>query len=329
MKLSVTIAALGLLLSAHAAANEYSLLLKTHKYADAERVANARLAQDAGNADALVALNEVSLAEGRTDDAVTLGERCIAAQPKVSGCHVAFGNALGIKAVSAGMMAGMRYAGKVREAFKTAVELDPQNMDARFSLMMYYLQAPSIVGGGISKAQDLAAQTALVNPDAGKLMMARLDAAGDKLAKAEAAALAMPVSANEAVADGQRDLLNNLAYKYLADKKYADSERLYREAYKRFPDSEGAVYGIARVQQEQGKHREAIAGFEQASAMTRRASIWYRIAKSQQALGDNLNAIGSYGKALAFKPALPEKMRADADEQLHALRMKSAAVKPG
>lgn len=328
MKFSATIAALGLLLSTHAAANEYSVMLKTHKYADAERVANAKLAQDAGNANALVALSEVSIAEGRTDDAVKLGERCVAAQPKVSSCHVAFGNALGIKAMSAGMMAGMRYAGKVREAFKTAVELDPQNMDARFSLMTYYMQAPSIVGGGSAKAQALAAQTSLVNPEAGKLMMARLDAADDKLAKAEAAALAMPVSGYEAVADGQRDLLNNLAYKYLGDKKYADSERLYREAHKRFPDSEGALYGIARVQQEQGKHREAIAGFEQASTMTRRASTWYRIGKSQQALGDNLNAIGSYGKALAFKPALPEKMRADADEQLHALRMKAVAAKP-
>lgn len=329
MKSSVIIAALGVLLSTQAAANEYSVLLKTHKYAEAERIANAKLAQDPANADALVALSEVGLAEGRTDDAVKLGERCVAAQPKASSCHLAFGNALGRKAVSAGMMAGISYAGKVREAFKTAVELDPQNMEARFSLMTYYMQAPSIVGGGSAKAQALATQTALVNPEAGKLMMARLDAADDKLAKAEAAALAMPVSSNEAVADGQRDLLNNLGYNYLNEKKYADSERLYREAHKRFPDSEGAVYGIARVQQELGKHREAIAGFEQASAMTRRASTWYRIGKSQQALGDNLDAIGSYGKALAFRPALPEKMRADADAQLQALRMKSVAAKPG
>lgn len=324
MKSHLTIAAgaLALLVSAQAAANEYSALLRTHKYADVERIANARLAQDAGNADALVALNEVSLAEGRTDDAVKLGERCVAAQPKGSNCHLAFGNALGRKAMTAGMMSAMSYAGKVREAFKTAVELDPQNMDARFSLMTYYMQAPAIVGGGTAKAQALAAQTALLHPEAGKLMMARLDAADDKIAKAEAAALAMPVSSNEAVADGQRDLLNNLGYNYLNDKKYADSERLYREALKRFPDSEGAVYGIARVQQELGKHREAIAGFEQASTMTRRASTWYRTGQSQQALGDKLNAIGSYGKALAFKPALPEKMRTDAEERLNALRKK-------
>lgn len=320
MKFSVTAAALGVLLSTHAAANEYSSLLKTHKYADAERLANARLAQDAANADALVALNEVSLVEGRTDDAVKLGERCIAAQPKVSSCHVAFGTALGIKAMSAGMMAGMRYAGKVREALKTAVELDPQNMDARFSLMTYYMQAPGVVGGGTAKAQALAAQTAQLNPEAGKLMMARLDAADDKLARAEAAALAMPVSANEAVADGQRDLLNNLAYRYLSDKKYADGERLYREAYKRFPDSEGAVYGIARIQQEQGKHREAIAGFEQMIGMSPRATAYYRIGQSQQALGEKAKALAAFEKALSFKAGVSPKMKSDAEEQMKALR---------
>jgi tetratricopeptide (TPR) repeat protein len=319
MKSSLIIAAC-MLLCAQAGANEYSALLKTYKYAEVERIANAKLAQDGGNADALVALTSVGLAEGRTEDAVKLGERCVAAQPKASNCHLAFGNALGNKIMSAGMLSAMSYAGKVRDAFKTAVELDPQNMDARFSLMTYYMQAPGIAGGGSGKAQALAAQTAALNADAGKLMMARLDAADDKLAKAEAAVLAMPVSSHEAVADGQRDLINNLGYKYLSDKKYADSERMFREAHKRFPDSESAVYGIARVQQEQGKHREAIASFEQAGAMNRRASTWYRIAQSQQALGDKLNAVGSYGKALRFSPALSPKMAADASEQLNALR---------
>jgi tetratricopeptide (TPR) repeat protein len=317
---AIAVGALGLLLCAQASANEYSALMKARKFDDVARIASAKLAQDAGNADALVVTSEVALAEGRIDDAVKLGERCIAAQPKVSNCHLAYGNALGTKAVTAGIMSAIGYAGKIRDAFKTAVELDPQNMDARFSLMTYYMQAPGVVGGGTGKAQALAAQTALINPEAGKLMLARLDAADDKFAKAEATVLGMPVSSNEAVAEGQRDLINNLGQKYLSDKKYADSERMFREAQKRFPDSENAVYGMARVQQELGKHREAIAGFEQANAMTRRATSWYRIAKSQQALGDKPNAVASYGKALAFKPALPPKMRADADEQLKLVR---------
>jgi tetratricopeptide (TPR) repeat protein len=151
-------------------------------------------------------------------------------------------------------------------------------------------------------------------------MLARLDASDDKFAKAEAAVLAMPVSSNDAVADGQRDLMINLGNKYLSDKKYADSERLFREAMKRFPDSDGAVYGLARLQQEQGRHREAITGMEQAIAMYSRAAPFYGIGQSQQALGEKAKAVAAFEKALSFKSGMPPKMKADAEEQVRLLR---------
>jgi tetratricopeptide (TPR) repeat protein len=325
MKSSLAIAAgaLGVVLSAQAAANEYSALLKTHKYAEVERVANAKLAQDAGNADALVAKSDAiraSGAEGRIEEAVKLGERCVAAHPQASDCHLALGNALGTKALTAGMMAAMGYAGTIRDSFKKAVELDPQNMDARFSLLQYYMQAPGIAGGGTGKAQALAAQTATLNGDAGKLMMARLDTSDDRMAHSEALVMAMATSTNEAVADAQRDLLNSIGSKYLTDKKLGDSERIYREAIRRFPNSHGALYGLARVQQEQGKHREAIAGMEQVIAMVARAGAWYRIGQSQQALGDKAKAAAAYDKALSFASGLPKNLRSDAEDQLKALR---------
>jgi tetratricopeptide (TPR) repeat protein len=182
------------------------------------------------------------------------------------------------------------------------------------------MQAPAIVGGGTGKARALAEQTASINADAAKVMTARLDAADDKLARAEASVLSMATSSNDAVADAQRDLLVNLGNKYMSDKRYADSERLYREAQKRFPDSEAAVYGLARVMQEQGKHREAIAGMEQAAAMNPRASAHYRIGQSLQALGEKAKALAAYEKALSFKSGLPSKMKSDAEVQMKALR---------
>ena len=325
MKSSLAIAAgaLCVVLSAQAAANEYSVLLRTYKFAEVERVANAKLAQDAGNADALVAKTDAILGsggEGRIEEAVKLGERCVAAHPQVSNCHLALGNALGNKAVTGGIMSAMGYAGTIRDSFKKAVELDPQNMDARFSLLQYYMQAPGIVGGGTGKAQALAAQTATLNADAGKLMMARLDAADGGMARAEAMVMAMATSSNEAVADAQRDLMKSIGNKYLTDKKLGDSERIYREAVRRFPDSQGSLFGLARVQQEQGKHREAIAGMEQVIAMVPSAGAWYRIGQSQQALGDKAKAAAAYDKALSFKSGLPKNFKSDAEDQLKILR---------
>ena len=325
MKLpSISLAALCLLLAGQSArANDYTALLKARKYAEVERAAGARLAQEPGNADALVARSEAILAfgpESRIEEAVKLGEQCVAAHPQLSNCHLAYGNALGVKAMNSGMMAAIRYAGTIRDAFAKAVELDPQNIDARFSMLQYYIQAPSIAGGGTDKARSFAAQTATLNADAGKLMAASLDIDAEQYAKAEAAALAVRPGANEALADAQRDVLTSLGSKYVNEKKYADAERVFQEVQKRFPDSDSGPYGLARAQQEQGKHREAVVGFEKALALADRPHIHYRLARSWQALNDKPRAIAAFEKALAFKGGLNKKFRADAEDQLKALK---------
>ena len=321
---SISLAALCLLVVGQSAcANEYTALLRARKYAEAERAASARLAQDPANADALIARSDAIRGAGqesRIEEAVKLGEQCVAAHPQVANCHLAYGNALGSKAMNSGMMAAMRYASTIRDSFAKAVELDPQNINARFSMLQYYVQAPSIAGGGAEKAQAFAAQTATVNPDAGKLLAATLDIGAEQYAKAEAAALAVRPGANEALADQQRDVLTNLGGKYINEKKYADAERVFQEVVKRFPDSDGGPYGLALVQQEQGKHREAIAGFEKALTLADRPHIYYRLARSWQALNDKPKAIAAFEKALAFKGGLNKKFRADAEEQLKALR---------
>lgn len=66
------------------------------------------------------------------------------------------GRAAGRKADSAGPIAGLKLAHRVRDAFELAVRLDPSNIDAVDDLADFYLQAPSIVGGGTDKARALA-----------------------------------------------------------------------------------------------------------------------------------------------------------------------------
>lgn len=321
-----TAAALLLLASlcAGASASDYSALMKARKFADAEQLANSRLAQDPDNAEALAAKVSAILSAGkqeRYDEAAKLAERCVAAHPKVAACHLALGNALGSKALANGIMSALGYAGTIRDAFKQAVELDPQNMEARLSLMSYYLQAPAIVGGGSGKARTLATQTAAVNGEAGKLMQARLDADAERIGAAEAAVLAMPVSADEAIADGQRDLLVAIGGAHMKAKRLPEAERVLREAARRFADSDGPLYSLARVQQEQGKHREAVPLFEQVLARTPGGAAWYRLGQSHQALGEKNKAVTAYERALAMT-GLPKVGRTDAEAQLQVLKQK-------
>jgi tetratricopeptide (TPR) repeat protein len=196
-------------------ASEYQALIKEHRYAEAEHAADARLAQDPADRDALIAKSEAILGRGqasRIEEAVKLAEQCVAAHPRDSNCHLALGNALGAKASNAGVSA-MGYAHTIRDSFKQAVELDPHNLDARFALLQYYIQAPRVAGGGTGKAKALASETAAVNNDAAKLMQAALDLAAGHDDKAAAEALAVDARGDQALSDFQRDLLAKIRAK--------------------------------------------------------------------------------------------------------------------
>jgi tetratricopeptide (TPR) repeat protein len=226
--------------SAGAGADEYSSLLRARKFAEVEMLANARLALDPDDANALAAKADAIVATGpaaRFDEAVALAERCIAAHPQRSGCFLALGNALGAKATHAGPVSAMGHAARIRDAVTKAVELDPRNTDARFALLDYYMQAPAIIGGGKGKARALAAQTNAINPAAARLMQAQLALADKDLPQAEATLMAVHPGNDQMVADRQRDLLIELGNRYASDNHPADSTRVLRVVQERFPES--------------------------------------------------------------------------------------------
>lgn len=315
--------ALGLLLAAlPASANEYDVLIKAKKYAEAESLASTALAKDPANAAAMAGKIDAILAsgnEGRTEEAIRNAEQCIAKVPASALCHLALGKALGIKAMSGGMMAAMDSAGKIRDSFKKATELDPRNLDARFSLLQFYTMAPGFMGGGAAKAESLVADTNALNPEAGKLMAGLVDVAEGRLAKAEAAAAAGRPGADPELLERHESLFAAIGVKYIGDKKFADAERVFRDGLKRYADSETLAYSFARAQQEQGKHREALATFEQL-VKNQRAYVHYRMAQSLQALGEKAKAVAAYEKAVGFKTGLSKKFRSDAEDQLKSLK---------
>jgi Tfp pilus assembly protein PilF len=66
------------------------------------------------------------------------------------------GRAYGIKADAAGPIAAYKLARKVEAAFEAAVQLDANNDAAVDDLSEYYVNAPSLLGGGYDKAIALA-----------------------------------------------------------------------------------------------------------------------------------------------------------------------------
>ena len=133
---------------------------------------------------------EHALLSGRTDESIAALQRILAANPTdgasylllcrgffasdqidkaIDACEIAaritprdsdtqdrLGRAYGVKADHAGPIEGFKLARKVRAAFESAVELNPHNGPAVNDLSEYYVGAPSIVGGGLDKADALA-----------------------------------------------------------------------------------------------------------------------------------------------------------------------------
>lgn len=318
-----TLLAVSLSLAAPAIATPYAAALKARNYLEAERLVNAALAATPRDPQALAAKVDVIVAtapETRVDEAVALGEACVAAHPRASVCHDALGTALGSKAVGAGIFSAMGYAGKIRDAFRKAVELDPGNVGARFSLLQYYLMAPGIVGGGVDKGRALAADTAKLSPETGQLMLARIATKEEDYALAERLVRAVSVAPDSDLAEQRRDALWSLGGTLMMEKRYADSERVFRELQAAYPDSELGLYGQARLRQEQGKHAEAIPLLEQAARLHPQGAVYYRMGQSFQASGNKARALGAYEKALGAVPGLSKKLSADASEQLKTLK---------
>ena len=312
-----------LILCASAGAHEYSALIRAKKFTEVERAIALRLQADPNYADALIAKSALILIDGKDgqfDEAQSLAEKCIAAHPERSECQEAFGNVVASKILNNGLLSAIGSAGKVRDAFVKAVELDPKNFNARYSLLQFYLQAPSIAGGGKSKAQNLVVETMKVSPAAGSLLQAAVDLTDEKYARAEAAALAVNVEGMEALLDMQRGVLTTLGHTYLKNKNYAEAERLFKDVHQRFPENGAGNYGIGRLLQEQTKFKEAIGFFEKANVVDSTAYAYYRIAQCLQSLKENAKAVMAFEKALSARPGLAKKVRADVESQIKSLK---------
>ncbi len=72
--------------------------------------------------------------------------------------HDWLGRALGAKADRASFLTAYSLGKRVRVEFETAAQLDPRNREALSDVGEFYEEAPGIVGGGIDKAEQVAAQ---------------------------------------------------------------------------------------------------------------------------------------------------------------------------
>jgi tetratricopeptide (TPR) repeat protein len=111
------------------------------------------------------------------DAAIKECEPAVRLDAQNSTYHLWLGRALGEKASRASFLNAFSLAKRVREEFEEAVRLDPRNVQALSDLGEFYYDAPGVVGGGMDKAQSIAAQLDKVDPARAHELRGRMAAA--------------------------------------------------------------------------------------------------------------------------------------------------------
>src|SRR5271165_1135604 len=119
-------------------------------------------------------LSRVYYATERWNDAVRYGERSVTLRPDDAHYHLWLAREYGEKAANSNPLTAATIAQKAKNEFERAVQLDPSSVEARLDLAQYYTEAPAIMGGGLDKARDQAAQVAKRNSAKSHLILARI-----------------------------------------------------------------------------------------------------------------------------------------------------------
>jgi len=160
-------------------------LIQSGDVASATAVFSALAAADPEDAEAAYQLGNAYRVGGDLDMAVKWLQEAIDRDGTQSLYFQRLGEVYGTLAGQSGMFKAMRLSGKIRDSFERAVALDPGNFDARTGLVIFYLNAPAIAGGGVGKALAQAEEIALRDARRGHLAYADIYASQNEFAKAE------------------------------------------------------------------------------------------------------------------------------------------------
>lgn len=228
--------------------------------------------------------SRVRMAFGNLEEAAKLGERAAELDPKNADYQHNLSEVYGSQAQRASILSKMGLGRKCKKAMDGALALDPKHPEALYVSMMYYYQAPSIIGGDKARARQIPAEIAKTNPAFGAFAEAEL-ASMEKQPEKRLSAFEKAVAANPRFYRGltalaraytnakppRHDLAEKTArmameaepdrvtgYALLVQTmvmqgRMAEAEKVAAEAEKRIPDNRTCRLVIASVLANQGK----------------------------------------------------------------------------
>lgn len=243
--LSILLLVIPLVTKGQSALEKGKTLMQNKKYPEATKVFSAIEDDEKDYAAAQYYLGRIAFDQKEYDDAAEYFEEATEANKKNSEYFQWLGDTYGTIAQDANVVRQGFLAPKMKTAWETAIGLDPKNINARLSLIEYYTQAPSVMGGSFDKAKDVAKQIIKLNPAQGYRAQGNIYMREKNPVEAEKSYIEM-VKADETF----NPALGNF---YLSQNLYDKAFKLFEDAVKKNPADMGSVYQLGKTSALSGK----------------------------------------------------------------------------
>ncbi len=184
-------------------------------------------------------LGRIACDENVFDDASDYLEEAVDANDKIAEYHLWLGNTYATIAQNANILKQGMLAPKMKSEWEKAISLDPTLINARQSLIQFYLQAPSFMGGSIDKAKEMAIEIGKTKPAEGHLQL------GNIFLK-ENNPIAAEKEYNEAI---KVDPVYSpiLGSFYVTQQQFDKAFSCFEDAIKKNPEDFGTIYQIGKT----------------------------------------------------------------------------------
>ena len=245
-------------------------LLQARKMPEAQAAFTKIATADPTNAEATQYLGLLALMRNDSEQAVQWLEKATQLAPTNSNYCRLLGDAYGLSAGKAGLFSKLGLAKKCLACYDKAIELDPNNLDARNGRVEYFRQAPGIVGGSMEKAYAEAAEIRRRDPLRGATVLGNL---------------------------------------YIAEKKYAEAFALLDELIAKDPGNQALLYQVGRLAAISGLQLErgesALKGYFRHEPAANEPALYnahWRLGTLYERKGDKAAARAEYETALQLRP---------------------------
>jgi len=214
-------------------------LFNTRKYLEAKA---ALLPYGQGDANAAFYLGRIEMENSDADKAAEWFEHAVKMNPKSAVYYDWLGRAYGTQARNANKFSLPFLARKTKNAWETALALDPGNLDVRDDLITYYTQAPGFLGGSREKAREMALEIKKRNSYRGSMAAANLCAAARDTTCVERELKGMVTSYPDSAA-----VYSSLAAFYANQKQFDKAFAVLDQRLRTKPNELTTLYQVGRT----------------------------------------------------------------------------------